>query len=377
MAASFSLPTVLANLAAGNQPLSLIDGDLTALRDPLLSLNTFSNYYTDVGAANAYAITVSAPQTVSQAAGLRVQVLIANANTGASTLQINALAAKNILHTDLTALSPRDLPANCIADFIYDGTQYLLTGVSYPISRLTKIIYGLTYANNGTDSIDISAGGATDATSVFFMTGAALTKSITSAWVVGTGQGMLDTGAVGNSDYYIWIIARLDTGVVDYLASLSSTAPTMPANYTMKRLIGWFRRSGGSNVAFHTYELEGGGLQFAWDASRADIDSAALTTSRLLSTLSVPANLSVIVDARWQLNDAGGGNVIFQCPDETDAAPAIPGTPGVDAVVGAGGNLAGRVQVRTSASGQIATRSTAAIDNYRLWTVSFRWARRN
>jgi len=73
MAASFSLPNVLANLTAGNQPLSVIDGDFTAVYNPLVSLNTFSNFYTDVGAANAYAVTVSSPQTVTQAAGLRVQ----------------------------------------------------------------------------------------------------------------------------------------------------------------------------------------------------------------------------------------------------------------------------------------------------------------
>ncbi len=142
MAASFTLPTVLANLTAGNQALSLIDGDLTTLRDPLLSLNTFSNFYTDTGAANAYVITVSSPQTVSQAAGLRVQFLAANANTGASTLQINALAAKSILNPDGTALSKGQIAANQIVDVIYDGTQYLLLGASYTTGTWTPSVGG-------------------------------------------------------------------------------------------------------------------------------------------------------------------------------------------------------------------------------------------
>ena len=43
MAASFTLPTVLANLAAGNQALSLVDGDLNALANPLLALITYSS----------------------------------------------------------------------------------------------------------------------------------------------------------------------------------------------------------------------------------------------------------------------------------------------------------------------------------------------
>lgn len=130
MAGSFTLPTVLANLTAGNQPLSLIDGDLNALANPLLALGTFGNYYTDTGAANAYAITVSAPQTVALAAGLPVQVKATNANTGASTLQINALAAKNILSPNGLALRAGMIPAGGLITVMYDGTQFVLLGIS-------------------------------------------------------------------------------------------------------------------------------------------------------------------------------------------------------------------------------------------------------
>lgn len=130
MAASFSLPTVLANLAAGNQPLALIDGDFTALANPLLALGTFGNYYADTGAANAYVITVSSPQTVALAAGLPVQFKAANTNTGASTLAINALGVKNILNADNTALQAGQIPANGIIQVQYDGTSFLLSTLS-------------------------------------------------------------------------------------------------------------------------------------------------------------------------------------------------------------------------------------------------------
>ena len=53
MAASFTLTTTLAALAGGNQPVALIDGNFTSVYNPLVSLNTFSNYYVDTGAANA------------------------------------------------------------------------------------------------------------------------------------------------------------------------------------------------------------------------------------------------------------------------------------------------------------------------------------
>src|SRR2546426_953355 len=155
MAANFTLPTVLANLTAGNQALSLIDGDLTTLRDPLLALGTFSNYYTDTGAANAYAITVSAPQTVSQAAGLLVQFIAANANTGASTFQINALAVKNIKNINGSALTAGQIPASGIANVIFDGTQYLLLNPAIPtLTPITNSLGADVALNNTANYFD-------------------------------------------------------------------------------------------------------------------------------------------------------------------------------------------------------------------------------
>jgi hypothetical protein len=154
MAGSFTLPTVLANLTAGNQPLSLIDGDLTTLRDPLLALSTFANYYTDTGAANAYAITVSSPQTVSLAAGLPIQFKATNANTGASTLQINALAAKNILNPNGTALSNAQISAGAVVTVIYDGTQFMLLGAQPTYSFLTNSLAADVALNNTANFFD-------------------------------------------------------------------------------------------------------------------------------------------------------------------------------------------------------------------------------
>ncbi len=83
---------------------------------------------------------------------------------------------------------------------------------------------------NGADGIDI-------------VLASVLTKRIDAAWAVGDNNGGLDTGsaATGNR-YFIWIIKRIDTSVVDALISLSSTAPTMPASYASdnKRRIGSF-----------------------------------------------------------------------------------------------------------------------------------------
>lgn len=248
-----------------------------------------------------------------------------------------------------------------------------------------KAIYGLTYSNNGSDStndIDIAAGGCMDATGVYFMRlGSTLTKQLDAAWAVGTNAGGLDTGTIGNSDYYIWLIARSDTGVVDALFSLSSTAPTMPSNYDYKRLIGWIKRSGGAIVAFHTYETDGGGIELNWDAPTLDVNLAnTLTTTRRTDAVKVPLNFSVVAHLNVSVQDSvNNGRAIICCPDMTDAAPSPSAAPLANFGWTATNGVDGRqLKVRTSSAGLVAARSTeATTDLYAVVTVGFDWARRN
>lgn len=256
-------------------------------------------------------------------------------------------------------------------------------GVRY-IAALTKMIYGLTYSNNGSDAtndLDIAAGGAMDATGAYWVTlAAAITKQSDVSWAVGSGNGGLDTGSVGNSDYYIWLIARSDTGVVDVLYSLSSTAPTMPTNYDFKRLIGWFKRVGATIVAFHTVETECGGLFMKWDTPTLDVNQLnSLTTSRRTDAVKVPLNFSVLAQLRVQMFDATAGFQAILCdPNEADAAPGLAGAPLANFTLGAAGRDYRDIWVYTSAAGLIAARSNlATVDEYDVVTLGFRWARRN
>lgn len=253
------------------------------------------------------------------------------------------------------------------------------------VAALNKAIYGLTYANNGADAtndLDIATGGAMDATGAYWMTlASALTKQSDVAWAVGSAAGGLDTGAVGNSDYYIWLIARSDSGVVDVLFSLSSTAPTMPANYDFKRLIGWFKRVGGTIVAFHIYETEGGGIDLTWDSPTLDVNLAnTLTTARRTDAVKVPLNFSVTAHLNVHVNDATTSfSAWICCPDQTDLAPSSSVAP-LDNLFcsSATGHAAGQIKVRTSSAGLIAARATlATVDFYGVSTMGFNWARRN
>lgn len=252
-------------------------------------------------------------------------------------------------------------------------------------------IQGLTYANNATDAtndIDVAVGGCMDSTSIRMMVlQSALTKKLDAAWAVGNNQGGLDAGSAADADYYIWLINRSDTDVTDVLISLSATSPTMPTNYNYRRLIGWFKRASSAIVAFKTYELAGGGLEFLWVAPREDIRlSATLTSTRRLDALSVPRNFSVVAFITPSFYDTSGlTQARICCPDEADAAVYTPD--GAYTTGTRNGNMYsintemtsfGDLRIRTDATGQIAARTNAGVtaDLYVVQTNGFEWSRR-
>lgn len=340
-------------------------------------------YLTTVAGTNT--ITASAPLgMVAYVTGQRFTFIPAATNTAAATLNINSIGAKNLFSNGAIA-SKGALKISVPAEVIYDGTQFhiLASGVSSTVSNLSKTINGMTYANAAGDvvnDLDIAAGACVDATGVYWITTSALTKQLDAAWAVGSGAGGLDTGSIGNSDYYIWAIARSDTGVTDYLYSLSSTAPTMPASYDYKRLIGWFKRVGATIVLFHTYETEGGGLEQNWDSPTLDINLAnTLTTARRTDAIKVPLNFSVLAVINVNSFDASNSHTTWvYCPDQTDLAPSGTAAPLSNAGASVGLAAARQLTVRTSATGTIAARSDlATVDLYAVSTMGFRWARRN
>ena len=106
-------------------PLSNLDADFSTVATALNDANTYSNYAPDTGSANAYVVTLSGVST-TYSAGLRIQFKAGNANTTASTLNVNGGGAKNITYQDATAIASGTIAANSIVDVMYDGTQFLL-----------------------------------------------------------------------------------------------------------------------------------------------------------------------------------------------------------------------------------------------------------
>ena len=300
-----------------------------------------------------------------------VYTILADSVDAAAAREALAAAASGA-NNDITSLTGLTTPLS-----VAQGG----TGVAAQTGNVSAI-RGFTYANNSGDAVndlDIAAGGAMDATGARWITVAALTKQLDAAWAVGSAAGGLDTGSVGNSDYYIHAIARSDTGVTDILYSLSSTAPTMPANYDFRRLIGWFKRVAGANVLFDTYETEGGGIEMNWRAPTLDVNLAnTLTTSRRTDAVKVPLNLSVLAHLIVTTFDAVQGVISWlTCPDTTDAAPSTTAAPLFNLAATPDAFTSTELWVRTSATGRVACRSNlATVDLYAIVTTGFRWSRR-
>lgn len=252
-----------------------------------------------------------------------------------------------------------------------------------PASALPRsYISGLVLANNSgapTTSVDISVGVARDSGNTYDLSlTSTLTKRINATWAVGSTNGGLDTGSVATSTwYYVWLIRRSDTGVVDALFSTSATSPTMPANYDAKRLLGSIKTDGSSNIlAFTAYETAGSGVEVLWSSPPLDINLAnTLTTTRRTDTLSVPPAYSVEATINIAATDATGGFIWVYCPDQSDLTPGTSAAPLASIPAVSSWSIA-QMAVRTT-SGTVASRSSvASVDAYRVATLGWKWSRR-
>jgi hypothetical protein len=235
-------------------------------------------------------------------------------------------------------------------------------------------IFGFQCANNGTDAandLDIGAGVAADDTNAVMIRTAALTKRLDANWAVGTNQGGLDTGVEANSTwYYVWAIRRPDTGVTDILFSASATSPTMPANYTQKRLVwAFFNDSAGAIEPFVQR-----GDECIWSDTPAAASGTANTTTTLAAL--VPAINGVIGHFRGTI-DGGGGTreAVWSSLHEADVAPSTTAAPLETMRVNVNISvMAGEFTLMLSNSQTVRVRATAST-GVALYTKGWRWHR--
>lgn len=249
--------------------LSTVNGTASALT-PFLKdqggVNTVSGTNT-ISVTTAQALAAYGTSAGQIGTGTTLAFVAAATNTSVTVnLDVNTIGNKAIRKIDNTgnevALIPGDIVKGMLARVRYDSAANSAAGAWILLNPAQEARYppghinGLTLSNNASDAtndIDIAVGSArdsTDAANIDLAT--ALTKRLDAAWAVGSSAGMLATGAaVTNTTYYLFLIKRTDTGVVDVAADTSSTGANIAANtnaaYTITRALGHVVRSGGVN----------------------------------------------------------------------------------------------------------------------------------
>lgn len=231
-----------------------------------------------------------------------------------------------------------------------------------------SLLNGLVLSTVGASATFTTAAGAAGDSSGRLMILASSLAKTTSGWAVGASNGSLDTGGIAtNTWYHVWIIKRVDTGVVDILTSLSATAPTMPTNYTLKRRIGAMKTDGSSQWKAFVQV----GDEFLWLVPVQDVSTSTLTTAQSLDGLSVPAGIQVTALLRGDMNHASANTIVLvNSPDATNAAPSAGNFTAIQQVAGQALAL-GELRIRTNTSGQVRSRSSAS--NTTLELVTYGW----
>jgi hypothetical protein len=138
MAAPKTNPTAFNNTSPP-WSLALLDADFANLDAAISKANNYGNYLVDTGVANAYVVTFPPTMSVVLSAGLPVQFVTANSNSGASTLNVNGLGAVAITKNGTNPLAGGEIVVNAVTSVMYDGTQFQLLGGASGSSSAVQI----------------------------------------------------------------------------------------------------------------------------------------------------------------------------------------------------------------------------------------------
>lgn len=229
------------------------------------------------GTSNAYIYTpVNTSYPTAYVQGETYSFIANFVNTGAATLNINGLGAKNIFKkgsAGVIALAGGEIQTGDIVMVSYDGSQFQL--LSNPSNTTQTTVPTPALGDNSTNIINsafvqsfISVQGD------FKKLLGVWSSNTTTTWtadqlilqnasnqplfiksfsqvitVTSSGAGGIDTGSVANSTwYYVWAIYNPTTPATSIIASLSSTAPTLPSGYTYYARIGSFVTDGSAHI---------------------------------------------------------------------------------------------------------------------------------
>ena len=238
-------------------------------------------------------------------------------------------------------------------------------------------IYGLNLANNGSTPathLDITAGECRSADNTRnIILASLLTKRIDQVWAVGSGNGGLDTGTVGNFTYHAHAIINTTSLVIDALVSLSAVAPTVPSGWATVHYLGPIIRAAGTIVPF-TQTGNGRLRTWRWVTPGLDINDATLgATSKSYVLPQAPVGISALVFGNLLVFCATTPTYVYLRslldPDLTPAPNAAP-LATISTTVNSTA-ASGQVSVITDTAATVAAKSTNASTTIRFSALGF------
>lgn len=328
--------------------------------------------------------------------GLRIRFRPTNANTGASTVNVNSLGAKALVREDGSALAADDLETtrDCVARYSFGSDHFRVLNSSLPPDAIPSVPRGyvdgfvLSVGTDADHDVDFSVGICrSDDDTRTLRLAAALGKQIDVDWAPGGTPGAPTGGfpsaltLAAGTWYHVFAIRHATTGAVNGGFDTSPIAANLLADatgYGAPRRLGSVLTDGSANIVAFTQD----GDEFLWDSAPEDVFVNGPAVTAQTPTLSVPPDFKCLAILHAALKDVGAGTnectVWITSPDQVDEAPANP--PGA----GARGSLfvgtsadnqdeprdAGEFRIRTNALSQVRYRSTSAAttNDFSIWT---------
>ena len=255
------------------------------------------------------------------------QTSITSANIAAYSGAPLVLTQPQILALIAAAFGPANLP-----------TIPQVSGLPAALAALTPglaqgQIIGLTLSNTiaaPLTQITTAVGTARDSTNTTdLVMSSPMTKSISSIWASGTGNGCRDNGTAYAANGYAWVFLIWNASsptAPDILTSLSAAAPTLPTGYTKFRRIGGITFDASGNV--HSFTQVGRRFNYN-DFCVVDLATATSqgTSAIMRTSLSIPIGVKLRPICIFQTTGTVDGNVYLEAyTDPDEGIPTLGGS---------------------------------------------------
>jgi hypothetical protein len=327
-------------------------------------------FFTDSGTANAYVLTPVSPfkSAVSSGAGegyfngMIISFRAGNANSGASTVNVNSAGVKNLKKADGTDVATGDILTTRDVNFRYDGTNFIkvenVNPATNTIQGISYLPQKITIANNSTDAnndIDFSGGNFvfSDFSGQAYVP--AMTKRLDANWTAGNNNGGLDTGTkAANTWYYCYAIYNPTTQASDFLFSASATSPTLPSGFTKIRKIASIRTNISGNIRNGNYSFFVNSYRFEYKTKVLIFQSTTSITGTVVDAECPPLTIAEIIADQSSTTDC---STLITSLDVDDEAPIHPSYANISS--SSQYNGATTLFIRTNSLAQIRRRSSS------------------